>query len=47
MFHIGYSMTVAIVALPLFIVVNLALLPFAYFKTLTHKFILWRHYKQQ
>ena len=44
-FHVAYSTTVAMVALPIFLAVNLALIPFAYLKTLGHKFALWRHYK--
>ena len=43
-FHIAYSV-VAMITLPIFLAVNLALLPFAYLKTVAHKFTLWRHYK--
>lgn len=45
MFHIAYSTTVAMIALPIFMAVNLALLPFAYLKTVVHKYALWRHFK--
>lgn len=43
-FHILYLMVILVI-LPIFIVFNLALAPFAYLKTVAHKFRLWRHYK--
>lgn len=43
-FYIVYAM-VLMVTVPIFIVVNLLLAPFAYFKTVVHKFKLYRHYK--
>ena len=36
---------VALIVLLVFIVINLFFLPFAFFKTLAHKFILWRRTK--
>ena len=43
-FHIVYSM-VLMITLPTFIIFNIVLAPFAYLKTVVHKFKLWRHYK--
>ena len=45
LFHVAYSTNVILVALPVFLVVNFALIPFAYVKTVVHKFLLWRHFK--
>ena len=43
-FYIVYSM-VLMVTMPVFVAVNLLLAPFAYLKTVVHKFKLHRHYK--
>ena len=43
-FYIVYSM-VLMVTMPVFMAVNLLLAPFAYLKTVVHKFKLHRHYK--
>lgn len=44
-FFIMVYAPISLVTLSLFMAVNLALLPFAYLKTLVHKIVLWRVYK--
>ena len=42
--HVGYFIVIMF-TMPVFLAFNLAVAPFAYLKTIVHKFRLWRHYK--